>query len=74
MPSRDAKYTPALCADAHGFRLNATVRNGAAKCKKLKRLCRYITRPAIANEQQLWRNATYWYGSLCKALHSDPYA
>ena len=50
MPGRDEKYTPALCAEAHGFSLHAGVRCGAHQRKELERLCRYITRPAIANE------------------------
>jgi hypothetical protein len=48
---RDEKTTSALCADAHGFSLHAGVRCGAHQRKKLERLCRYITRPAIANER-----------------------
>jgi hypothetical protein len=53
-----------LCAQAHGFSLHAGVRCGAHQRKKLERLCRYITRPAIANEEQLWISATDWYGSI----------
>ena len=49
VPSRDEKYTPARCAEAHGFSLHAGVRSGAHQRKELERLCRYITRPAIAN-------------------------
>jgi hypothetical protein len=48
---RDEKTTAALCADAHGFSLHAGVRCGAPQRKQLERLCRYITRPAIANER-----------------------
>ncbi len=51
VPSRDEKYTPVLCAEAHGFSLHAGVRCGAHQRKELERLCRYITRPAIANER-----------------------
>ncbi len=51
VPSRDEKYTAARCADAHGFSLHAGVRCGAHQRKELERLCRYITRPAIANER-----------------------
>jgi hypothetical protein len=36
---------------AHGFSLHAGVRCGAHQRKALGRLCRYITRPAIANER-----------------------
>ena len=48
---RDEKTTPARCAAAHGFSLHAGVRCGAHQRKELERLCRYITRPAIANER-----------------------
>ena len=48
---RDEKNTVTLCADAHGFSLHAGVRSGAHQRKELERLCRYITRPAIANER-----------------------
>ena len=49
--ARDEKKTRALCADAHGFSLHAGVRCGTHQRKELERLCRYITRPAIANER-----------------------
>ena len=48
---RDKKATTGLCADAHGFSLHAGVRCGTHQRKALERLCRYITRPAIANER-----------------------
>ncbi|MGH8664124.1 MAG: transposase [Burkholderiales bacterium] len=48
---RHKKTTPALCAEAHGFTLHAAVRCGAHQRKELEWLCRYITRPAIANER-----------------------
>ena len=48
---RGEPATPALCADAHGFSLHAAVRCGAHQRQELERLCRYITRPAIANER-----------------------
>ena len=51
MPGRDEKATVGLCAEAHGFSLHAGVRCGAHQRKRLERLCRYITRPAIANER-----------------------
>ena len=54
--SREGKNTAALCADAHGFSLHAAVRVAGDQRKELERLCRYITRPAIANER-LSRNA-----------------
>ena len=55
--------TVALCADAHEFSLHAGVRCGAHQRKELERICRYITRPAIANERQLWRKSTVNKGS-----------
>ena len=51
VPGRDDKATAGLCADAHGFSLHAGVRSGTHQRKELERLCRYITRPAIANER-----------------------
>ena len=48
---------PALCASAHGFSLHAAVRCNAHERNELEQLCRYITRPAIANER-LKRNRT----------------
>jgi hypothetical protein len=48
---REEKTTHTLCADAHGFSLHAAVRCGAHQRQELERLCRYITRPAIANER-----------------------
>ena len=50
-PGTAAQPTQALCANAHGFSLHAAVRCGAHQCKEFERLCRYITRPAIANER-----------------------
>ena len=41
-----------LCAAAQGFSLHAAVRCGAHQRKEFERLCRTITRPAIANEPQ----------------------
>ena len=52
VPGRDEKTSATvLCADAHGFSLHAGVRCGEHRRKELERLCRYITRPAIANER-----------------------
>jgi hypothetical protein len=48
---RDKTATAGLCADAHRFSLHAGVRCGTHQRKALERLCRYITRPAIANER-----------------------
>ena len=43
--------THPLCANAHGFSLHAAVRCAAEQRSELEHLCRYITRPAIANER-----------------------
>ena len=51
VPSRAADSTQPGCVNAHGFSLHAAVRCGAHQRKELERLCRYITRPAIANER-----------------------
>ena len=41
----------ALCANLDGFSLHAAVRCAARERNKLERLCRYITRPALANDR-----------------------
>ncbi len=56
LAGQDEKPKKVLCADAHGFSLHAAVRVASEQRKELERLCRYITRPAIANER-LSRNA-----------------
>ena len=43
--------TQARCANAHGFSLHAGVRCAAEQRSELEHLCRYITRPVIANER-----------------------
>jgi hypothetical protein len=48
---RDADFKQTLCADSHGFSLHAAVRCGADDRQALEQLCRYITRPALANER-----------------------
>ena len=40
-----------LCVNAHGFSLHAGVRCEADDRQGIEQLCRYITRPAIANER-----------------------
>ena len=50
MSSTDKPCAPGLCTNAHGFSLDAAVRRGADQREQLEHLCRYITRPAIANE------------------------
>jgi len=54
LAGQDGKPRKVLCADAHGFSLHAAVRCGADQHKQLERLCRYITRPALANERPVW--------------------
>ncbi|MBA2593546.1 MAG: transposase [Gammaproteobacteria bacterium] len=49
--TREPPPTPVRCADAQGFSLHAEVCCAAHERKKLEHLCRYITRPAIANER-----------------------
>jgi Putative transposase len=49
LSSRSKPCTPALYAKAHGFSLHAGLRCSAAQRNELEQLCRYITRPAIAN-------------------------
>ena len=48
---RAAPITQSLCANAHGFSLHAGVRCAAEQRQALEHLCRYLTRPAIANER-----------------------
>ena len=40
-----------LCCDIDGFSLHAAVRVDAHERKRLEQLCRYITRPALADER-----------------------
>ena len=48
---RDTDFKQSLCADIDGFSLHAAVRCGAGDRQALEQLCRYITRPALANER-----------------------
>ena len=48
---RDSDFKQSLCADIDGFSLHAAVRCGADDRQALEQLCRYITRPALANER-----------------------
>jgi hypothetical protein len=48
---REPGFKQDLCANMQGFSLHAAVRCGANERKALERLCRYITRPALANER-----------------------
>ena len=48
---RETEFKQNLCADIDGFSLHAAVRCGAEDRQALEQLCRYITRPALANER-----------------------
>ena len=47
---RETDFKQTLCADSNGFSLHAAVCCGADERQALEQLCRYITRPALANE------------------------
>ena len=51
VPRFEAQDTPQLCVNQQGFSLHAAVRCAMNQRHKLEQLCRYITRPAIANER-----------------------
>ena len=51
LPSQARPSASELRVNAHGFSLHAGVRWRADQRKELEQLCRYITRPAIANER-----------------------
>ena len=51
VPSFDAQHTQQRCVSEQGFSLHAEVRCAMNQRNKLEQLCRYITRPAIANER-----------------------
>ena len=46
-----AQRTRELCANAHDFSVHAGVHCAANDRQGIEQLCRYITRPAIANER-----------------------
>ncbi len=48
---READFKQNLCADSSGFSLHAAVRCGADDRPALEQLCRYISRPGLANER-----------------------
>ena len=48
---REKDFKQTLGADIDGFSLHAAVRCGADDRQALEQLCRYITRPALANER-----------------------
>ena len=70
MPSAGERSTPGLCANTHGFSLHAGTRCDADQRKALERLCRYITRPAIANER-LKRNGAGEVVLQLKSAYKD---
>jgi Putative transposase len=49
IPPRLEQSAPPLYANLNGFSLHAAVRCRAGERQKLEHLCRYITRPALAN-------------------------
>jgi hypothetical protein len=51
VPPCEVQPTEQRCANAQGFSLHAAVRCAMNQRTKLERLCRYITRPGIANER-----------------------
>ncbi|MGH8551398.1 MAG: transposase [Methylococcales bacterium] len=51
VPTRAVESTAERCINEHGFSLHADVRCAAHQRNQLERRCRYITRPAIANER-----------------------
>jgi hypothetical protein len=51
LPSAARPSAPELRVNAQGFSLHAAVRWRADQRAELEELCRYITRPAIANER-----------------------
>jgi hypothetical protein len=70
LPSTGERSKPGLCANAHGFSLHAAVRCGADQRRELEHLCRYITRPAIANER-LRRNGAGQVVLTLKSAYQD---
>ena len=48
---REVTARQALCAEVDGFSLHAAVRIEAHERKRLKRLCRSITWPALSDER-----------------------
>ncbi len=50
MPGQ-TNFKQTLCADTNGFGLHAVVCCGADDSQALEQLCRYITRPPLANER-----------------------
>ena len=57
VPRFEAQPTPQCCANQQGFSLHAAVRCAMNQRNKLEQLCRYITRPAIANDRLILNSA-----------------
>jgi len=59
VPVQETRSQPGskCCVNAHGFSLHAGVRCVMNQRKELEHLCRYITRPAIANERLTLNNS-----------------
>jgi hypothetical protein len=53
MPSTDKPSTLGLCANANGFSLHAGGALWRRSAQQLEHVCRYIARPAIANQPLL---------------------
>ncbi|MGH8510782.1 MAG: transposase, partial [Gammaproteobacteria bacterium] len=51
VPTQAPPPASVRCVSEQGFSLHAEVRCAAHQRKKLEHLCRYITRPAVANER-----------------------
>jgi len=51
LPSAVTASAPELRVNAHGFSVHAAVRRRADQRKEPEQLCRYISRPTIANER-----------------------
>ena len=49
--ARQRVHPNAVRPDEQGFSLHAAVRCGAHERRRLEQLCRYLTRPALANER-----------------------
>ena len=49
--AKDKDFKQTLCAAIDGFSLHAAVRCGADDRQALEQWCRYINRPALANER-----------------------
>ena len=83
---RNAAFAQALCANEQGFSRHAAVRCAADDHQALEQLCRYITRPALANERvQInsagqvvlrlktpWRDGTTHIAPVAAGVHAAP--